>query len=78
VAEAKPKIEVSILNVREYPVGVAPGPVTQLHDILFQAPNMVPLLITLKAEEDTAEGRAAEIRKKIDEEKERKPETIRV
>lgn len=78
MAEKKAKIEVSILNVRPYTVGVAPGPVTELHDILFQAPGMVPLLITLKAEEDTPEGRAKEIRKKIDEEKERKPETIRV
>lgn len=78
MSEKKPEIEVSILNVREYPVGVAPGPVIQLHDILFQAPNMVPLLITLKAKEDTPAGRKAAIRKKIDEEKERKPETIRV
>ena len=54
------------------------GPKTKLHDILFSAPGMAALLITLKAEEDTPEGRAAAIRKKIEEEKKRKPEFIEV
>ena len=50
----------------------------EFHDILFHAPGMVSLLITLKAEEDTPEGRAAAIRAKIEEEKARKPEYMTV
>ena len=77
--EEKPEpVEVTILHVREYTVGPVGGPQTTLHDILFQAPGMVPLLVTLKAEEDTPEGRAAAIRAKIEEEKARKPEKLTV
>lgn len=78
---AEPKrepIEVTILSVREYTVGPLEGAQTTLHDILFQAPGMVPLLITLTKEEDTPENRAAAIRKKIEEEKARKPEKLMV
>ena len=77
--EEKPEpIEVTILNVREYTVGPALGEKTTLHDILFQAPGMVPMLVTLKAEEDTPEGRAAKIRARIEEEKAKKPEKLTV
>ncbi|MBW2559549.1 MAG: hypothetical protein JRE40_01715 [Deltaproteobacteria bacterium] len=77
--EEKPeKMKVTILRVREYEVGPSPEAMTKMHDILFQAPDMVPLLITLPAEEDTPEGRAAAIRKKIEEQKARKPEVIEV
>ena len=77
--EEKPEpIEVTILNVREYTVGPALGEKITLHDILFQAPGMVPLLVTLRAEEDTAEGRAAKIRARIEEEKAKKPEKLTV
>ena len=77
--EEKPEpIEVTILNVREYTVGPALGEKITLHDILFQAPGMVPLLVTLKAEEDTPEGRAAAIRAKIEAERARKPEKLTV
>ena len=78
MAEKPEPIEVSILNVRDYTVGPALGEKITLHDILFQAPGMVPLLITLPAEEDTPEGRAAAIRAKIEEEKARKPEKLTV
>ena len=78
MAEKPEKLEVTITYVRPYTVGPLGGPQTKLHDILFQAPGMVPLLITLKAEEDTPENRAAAIREKIDEEKAREPETIKV
>ena len=78
MAEKPEPIEVSILNVREYTVGPPLGEKTTLHDILFQAPGMVPLLVTLKAEEDTPEGRAAAIRSKIEAEKARKPEKLTV
>jgi len=71
-------IEVTILSVREYTVGALEGAKTKLHDILFQAPGLVPLLITIPAEEDTPENRAARIRAKIEEEKARKPEKLMV
>jgi len=78
VAEKPEPIEVTILHVREYTVGPLEGSQTTLHDILFQAPGMVPLLITLPAEEDTPEGRAVAIRAKIEAERARKPERLTV
>lgn len=78
MAEKPEPIEVTILRVREYEVGPIIGEKTKLHDILFSAPGMVPLLITLRAEEDTPEARAAAIRKKIEAEKARKPEKLTV
>ena len=78
MAEKPEPIEVNILNVRKYAVGPALGERVMLHDILFQAPGMVPLLVTLRAEEDTPEGRAAAIRAKIEAERARKPEKLTV
>lgn len=78
MAEKPEPIEVSILHVREYTVGPTPEMQTTLHDILFQAPGMVPLLITLPAEEDTPEARAAAIRAKIEAERARKLEKLTV
>ena len=77
MAEKPEPIEVTILHVRPYTVGPPDAPI-EFHDILFQAPGMVPLLITLKAEEDTPEGRAAAIRAKIKERKAYKPERMTV
>ena len=78
MAEKPEPVEVTILNVRDYFVGPPLGERVRLHDILFQAPGMVPMLVTLKAEEDTPEGRAAAIRVKIEAEKRRKPEKLTV
>ena len=77
MAEKPEPVEVTILHVREYTVGPPEAPI-EFHDILFQAPGMVPLLISLKAEEDTPEARAAAMRKKIEETKAYKPERVTV
>jgi len=78
MSEKPEPIEVAILRVREYTVGPTPETQITLHDILFQPPGMVPMVVTLRAEEDTKEARAAQIRAKIEAVKAEKPEKLTV
>ena len=76
--EEQPKIEVDILNVRKYTVGPPLGEKIELVDILFMPAGMTPMVVTLRAEEDTPEMRAVKIRARIEEEKAKKPEKLTV
>ena len=78
MAEEPEPIEVDILNVRKYTVGPPLGEKIELVDILFMPAGMTPMVVTLRAEEDTPEMRAAKIRARIEEEKAKKPEKLTV
>ena len=78
MADKPEPIEVDILFVRKYKVGPPLGEQMELVDVQFMAPGMVPMIITLRAEEDTPEARAAAIRAKIEKEKVKKPEKLTV